>query len=98
MFSLQNFIINTITLYEFVLVVRVFLSWVPHDRRNPFIDILYRITDPLLNVAREIMHSILRLFKADPRALPVDFSPILAFLFIEIVVKRLVIMIFRTLM
>ncbi|MFH1537702.1 MAG: YggT family protein [bacterium] len=98
MYSLLGFITNTIRLYELLLIVRFFLSWVPHDRSNPFIDILCRVTDPVLNAAREVLSSIFRLFKVDPRNFPLDFSPILAFLFIEVVVKRLVVIIFRSLM
>lgn len=30
-----------------IIIARVLLSWIPHDRHNPLIRIVYDITDPL---------------------------------------------------
>ncbi|MEW5946782.1 MAG: YggT family protein [bacterium] len=82
-------VVNAVRLYEFVLIVRVFLSWVPHAPGHPVIRFVCAATDPLLNVCRELVASVFRLFGADTRSSPVDFSPVLAFLFIEFVVVRI---------
>ncbi|MBU0579562.1 MAG: YggT family protein [Candidatus Margulisbacteria bacterium] len=34
-------------LLNLIIIVRVILSWIPHDRYNPIIKIVYDITDPL---------------------------------------------------
>jgi len=31
-----------------ILIVRVVLSWIPHDPHHPIISVVYRITDPIL--------------------------------------------------
>ncbi|MEW6203066.1 MAG: YggT family protein [bacterium] len=101
---MQNIIFyinNTFRMYEFILIVRVFLSWVPHDRRFPVINLIYFVTEPLLNLSREISFSVFRLVGLDPRTLPVDFSPILTFLIIEFILRpaaiAAVVLIFRNL-
>jgi YggT family protein len=72
-----------IRLYEMVLIVRIFLSWIQHDENHPVIRWIYRLTDPILEPAR--------------RMIPVsaggfDFSPIAVFIVIDII-KRVL---FRT--
>jgi len=81
------YINNTFRLYEIIVIIRVFLSWVPHDRRYAITNFIYIITDPVLNLSREILYSIFRLIGIDPRTLPIDFSPILTFLIIEFVLR-----------
>jgi YggT family protein len=64
-----------------MLFLRVILSWLPHNPQQPLIRLLYEGTEPLLAPFRRIM----------PRtALPVDFSPLLAF-FVLGVIRNLVI-------
>ncbi len=58
----------------FVLVVRIILSWVNADPHNEIVQIIYRVTDPIL---------------APFRRLPlqmggIDFSPIVAFLVLSV--------------
>jgi YggT family protein len=38
-----------LTVFMWVLVIRVLLSWVNPDPYNPIVRMLYRTTDPLLN-------------------------------------------------
>tara|TARA_Y100000591_G_C21843479_1_gene707167 strand:+ start:278 stop:541 length:264 start_codon:yes stop_codon:yes gene_type:complete len=58
------------------LIVRVLLSWVPHDRYHPIVSFLYDITDPILRPFQTIIPSW---------KIGIDLSPILAFFAIGIV-------------
>ncbi|HZK24841.1 MAG TPA: YggT family protein [Oscillospiraceae bacterium] len=59
-----------------MLFVRVILSWLPHNPQQPLIRLLYEGTEPLLAPFRRLI----------PRtALPIDLSPILAYLVLGIV-------------
>ena len=57
------------------LIVRVLLSWVPHDRYHPIVSFLYDITDPILRPFQNIIPSW---------KIGIDLSPILAFFAIGI--------------
>ncbi len=54
-----NYLIATlINYYVIILLIRVLLSWIPHNRYHPLVQWLYRITDPLLMQARRIIPPI----------------------------------------
>ena len=65
----------------FSILVRVALSWIPHNRFNPVVGFIYKITEPILRPFRQIM----------PPALGgIDLSPILAIItlnFLQIIVR-----------
>lgn len=82
-------IIALLSLYAYVLFVPILLSWIPHDRRHPAVQALRLITDPVLLPCRELMYAVLRAFRVDYRALPIDFSPILAFMLIRALIQAL---------
>jgi len=59
----------------FVLVIRIILSWVGADPYNEIVQIIYRVTDPVLLPFRRL-----------PLQMgAIDFSPILAFLVLSVV-------------
>jgi YggT family protein len=61
-----NYLFLALTIAVFI---RVLLSWVPNvDPRNPVIEFIYGITEPILAPIRSIM----------PRTLMFDFSPMIA--------------------
>jgi YggT family protein len=68
-----------IGLYEIALLVRIVISWVPHNPYNQAIRFLYKITDPVLNPVRKLI----------PPIKGIDFSPIIVFIGLG-VVKRMV--------
>lgn len=75
-------IINTIfRVYYILLFVRVLLSWLP-VRSNPVTRFIYEMTEPLLRVSRRIL--------PPSPSFPVDFSPILAFVALEIAQKLVI--------
>ena len=55
MFTLVNIINNIFRLYSYVILARIFLSWVPVDRSNPVVKLIYQITEPVLAPFRVIL-------------------------------------------
>lgn len=64
------FLSKLIDLYEIALIIRIVLSWVPHNPYNQAIRFLYKITDPILNPVRRLI----------PPFRGIDFSPVIVFL------------------
>ena len=56
------------------LFARVILSWIPNMSYHPAIEFIYTVTDPILKPFQNLM----------PRGMGIDFSPILAFLALEV--------------
>lgn len=77
------FLSKLISLYEIALLIRIVLSWVPHNPYNQAIQFLYKITDPVLNPVRKLIPSIRG----------IDFSPVIVFIALGIV-KRMVLVLF----
>lgn len=64
-----------------ILVIRLLLSWI-RIGENPFTRFIYEMTEPILGLCRRIL---------PPRpGFPLDFSPILAFIALEIIEQLLV--------
>jgi YggT family protein len=66
-------------LYLFVLLARVLISWVQVDPYHPAVQLLYQVTEPVLQPIRQLL----------PPAGGMDFSPIVAMLLIQIVTEVL---------
>ncbi len=88
MFLFTNFIsavaevINIIlTIYMYVIIARAILSWVSPDPYNPIVQMLYKITEPVLNPLRRL----LPVWK-----LGLDLSPMIAILIIFFLKRFLV--------
>jgi len=85
--SLADVVDVVLTLFIYVIVIRVVLSWIirpnPYAAPNPVLHFLSAVTDPLLRPLRRIL----------PRLGPLDLSPmaaILILLFIKTFVLRAV--------
>lgn len=77
-------LINIITIYKWVIVIRALISWVSPDPYNPIVRALVAITEPALKPFRRIISP----FKTGG----IDFSPLFVFLilqFFEIFLKNL---------
>ena len=75
-----------IQVYEFLLLIRVLLSWVNVDPYRPVIDhpvvdILQRVTDPVLAPLRRLI---------PPIGGAVDISPVVALIILEVLRRILV--------
>ena len=69
-YLLYTIINNAFNLLQILIIIRVVLSWIPHDPHNQLIQFLYQVTDVILKPIREILPL---------KSVGVDFSPIVAF-------------------
>ena len=76
-------ICTLLSIYSFLLFVRLLLSWFPHppDWARPIYVFLFAITDPVLRLVRPILPP-LRMGGA-----ALDLSPILVFIAIQIIIS-----------
>ena len=82
-------IVNSVFfLYELLLVLRVLLSWMPVIRRNIAVHLVYVLTDPIVIPCGKLIQDIASALRADLSGFPVDFSPMLAFLIIDLFLRR----------
>lgn len=58
-----------LTVYKYILLASVIISWVNADPYNPIVNFIYRVTDPLLRRIRRHM----------PDTGMLDLSPLVAF-------------------
>jgi YggT family protein len=73
-------------IFQFILLARVLMSWFPNiDPSNPLVRMIYEITEPVLAPVRTLLRDLM------PQAGMVDFSPIVVFL-ILMVLMRVIIM------
>ncbi|MDW7651410.1 MAG: YggT family protein [Bacillota bacterium] len=64
------------TILRWLILVRVILSWIPHNPNHPLLSILYEGTEPILGPIRRLMPKT---------GLPFDLSPIIAIIVLGIV-------------
>jgi YggT family protein len=69
--SLANMLDMIFDILYLLLVIRIILSWVNPDPFNQFVQIIYRITDPILMPIRRWIPLQIGM---------IDFSPIIAFI------------------
>lgn len=63
-----------LTIYKYLLLASVIISWVNADPYNPIVNFIYRVTDPLLRRIRRHM----------PDTGMLDLSPLVAFAIIYV--------------
>lgn len=81
LYGLVSFLFQT---YEFLLLFRIVLTWLPHDSYHPVIRFLYQITDPYLNLFRSLPLTFNGL----------DLSPVVAFFALGLIKQLALRMIF----
>ena len=79
-YLLYTIIDNIFNLLQMLIIIRVVLSWIPHDPYNQLIQLLYQVTDVILKPIRESLPL---------QSAGVDFSPIVAFFLLGFVKKFL---------
>ena len=67
---LYTLVNNGFNLLQMLILVRVVLSWLPHNPYNQLIQLLYQITERILSPIRETL---------PVQSGGIDFSPIVAF-------------------
>ncbi len=76
---LYGLVDKVFTFYGYLLLARILLSWFKVDYRQPWVQLLVRVTEPFLQPFRTLI----------PVFGGMDFSPIVAF-FVLSMIKRLV--------
>ncbi len=69
-----------VEILDYLILARVFLSWIPIGRSNPIIRFVYALTEPILAPIRNMLQK-------SPLGGPgmiLDFSPIIAFFLIRL--------------
>lgn len=80
---LFNAVIKFFNLLEFLIFVRVFLSWIPFIQDNVLIKLLNNLTEPILYPIRKIIMKS----PIGGGGMAIDFSPIIAIIFFYIIEK-----------
>jgi len=70
-----QFLYFAVYLYQLILLIRIFLSWINPDPYNKLVMFLYGITDPLLDLARRFIPIRIGMF---------DLSPIIVFFLLSL--------------
>lgn len=78
--ALAEILQTLVYLYIVIVLIQVLLSWFGQDMYNPASAILYRLTEPLLRRARQLL----------PPAGGIDFSPILVIVALQLAIILLV--------
>ncbi|NPV07246.1 MAG: YggT family protein [Anaerolineae bacterium] len=82
----MSFLINFVNLFfqilQLAILVRIILSWFRVDPYNPFMQILYQITEPVLEPFRRVI----------PPIGMIDITPIVALLVLRLVQRIIVTM------
>ncbi|WP_427338526.1 YggT family protein [Caloranaerobacter sp. DY30410] len=79
MWVLERSIGIFINLIETLILVRVFMSYIIRDLSNPLFNFIYQITEPILIPFRNLIN------KLGINTGMIDFSPLLAFLFLDLI-------------
>ena len=66
----MRLIVTLIDLYSFVVLAAVVMSWVRADRRHPFVQLVYNLTEPAIAPIRRMV----------PPMGGLDFSPMILLL------------------
>ena len=75
--ALVQLVLTVLSLYTWVIIIRALISWVSPDPYNPIVQILRKLTEPVLAPLRRLV---------PPRKTGgLDISPILAILLIQLV-------------
>lgn len=75
---LYTIVNNGINLLQIIILVRVVMSWIPHNPHNQWTRLLYQVTEPILKPIRDILPG---------QSMGFDFSPVVVFLTAGIVEK-----------
>lgn len=81
MFLLIQIINTTFRLYSYLILARIFLSWIPVDHYNPVVQFIYKITEPVLAPFRIILPL---------GSMGFDLSPIIVFFLLNLLQRSII--------
>ena len=85
MYILGISLIKLLNLISFIILIQCILSWIPSIRYSKIYDVLSIVTDPIEDPIRQVLYRYV--------SIPVDFSPVIAILLIELMKKLVYIII-----
>jgi YggT family protein len=71
------FIVSFIRVYMVLILIRVVVSWVRPNPNNPFVQVIYNLTEPILSPLRRIV---------PPIGGTIDISPIILFILFYVII------------
>ena len=77
----RRLVLFLVDIIQFAILARVILSFLPDLRYNRFTDMVYKVTDPIIKPCQTI------LYKLGLGNTMFDFSPVLAYFIIRIIVR-----------
>ncbi len=81
--SIIYLLARAIDVYTIIIIIRAIISWVNPDPYNPIVQLLYKLTEPVLRPIRRV------LFRAVGN-IRIDFSPFIAIILLSIL-RRIII-------
>lgn len=78
-------LIKLLDLISLVIIIQCVLSWIPSIRMSKLYEVLSIITDPIEEPIRQVQYRYV--------SLPIDFSPFIAILLVQLI-QRLVVIVF----
>lgn len=75
------FLATAVRVMNLLIVVRVFLSFIPHNPYNSILRYIYEITEPLFDLCRKLLPEALRY--------PLDFTPMIALVLLQLIYRVL---------
>ncbi|MBD8013779.1 YggT family protein [Microbacterium sp. APC 3898] len=82
MIVLVNLLLSAINIYFYILIVSVFMSWVPSIKESGFGQMISKITDPYLDIFRRFI----------PPIGMIDISPIVAIFTLSLASQGIVVL------
>jgi len=79
-YQLIGLISFVIRLYSFIIIIRAVISWVQPNPYNPIVQLLYKLTEPVLSPIRKSLSKYMG-------NVGIDFSPIVAFLLLNVLMR-----------
>ena len=73
---------SLVSLYKWVVVIRVLISWINPDPYNPIVQFLRGVTDPALDAMRRLVPQFMW-------STGLDFTPLLLIIMLQVVVMAL---------
>ena len=80
MYIVAKFVIELLSIYKYILLGSVIISWVNADPYNPIVRFIRSITEPLLSKIRQFM----------PDTGMLDLSPLVAFFVIHLIQSAII--------
>mgnify|MGYP000070430838 CR=1 FL=1 len=84
-YPIQRTLIYVLEIMKFLILIRAIISWLPLGRYNAFVRFVYQVTEPILAPARELINR-----SPIGGNMMVDFSPMIVWLAIDVIIIPLV--------